>query len=85
MILEQNIPQLGIGVGCTVGRRDTLLLKPLKGREPFVVLDCRFEEVNNIFVLTVLRAIAWDVESAEASSVFAELVTPEPVKPLMRE
>jgi hypothetical protein len=44
-----------------------------------LVVDGRFEEVDDIFMLDVLRAIARDVKRAEASSMLGELVSPQDV------
>ena len=77
MLLGQSIVDIGIGICCFIARSDALICEPLIGREPLVVLDCCLEEVDNFFVFAVLWSIAWDVESAVASSVFREFMAPK--------
>jgi hypothetical protein len=62
----------------TVRRHNIRLSKPVKRRKPKEVQNHSFEILNEIVILDILRAVAWDVESAEAGSMLAELVGPEP-------
>lgn len=48
--------------------------KPLVGVQTAVVENDGLEEVNDLFMLGVLRAIAGNVEGGKASSMLAELV-----------
>ena len=60
-----------------IARHDFGLVQPLPGRVALVVLDRGLEEIDNVLVLDVVRAIAGDVEGGVASRVLAELVGPE--------
>lgn len=77
MVFEQYVPNIGVSVCGLVRRRDIRRFKPVKRWKPLVVLDCGFEEVYNLLMLAVLWAIARNIEGGEASSMFAELMTPE--------
>lgn len=61
-----------------VGRLDTTVCEPIVGRQTDEVLDGRLEEVHDLLVLPVLRAVAFGVEGGIAGSVLRELVAPEP-------
>jgi hypothetical protein len=67
MFLGQHITHCCVAVRCAVGRHNVLCFEPLEGWEALVEFYRRLEKVDDIFVLTVLRAVAWDVESAEAT------------------
>lgn len=64
-------------VGRAVRRRDGRVGKPVVGRQAAVEEDGGLEEVNDICVRGVGRAVAGDVEGREAGRVLGELVRPE--------
>jgi hypothetical protein len=70
----QSFLKVGEGVGCAVGGDDVGIREPLVGVQAAVVEDDGLEEVDYLFVLSVLGAIAGDIEGGEACSVLGELV-----------
>ena len=78
VLLLQHLCNLLVRVCRLVGWLDVCGLEPLEGRHFLVVLDCGFEEIDDLFVLLVGRAVAGGVEGREAGGVFGEFVAPEP-------
>lgn len=60
-----------------VGGRNAVRGEPVKSRQTVVVKDDRFEEINDFFVLGVLRAVAWNIKSGKACGMLRELVLRE--------
>jgi hypothetical protein len=77
VLLGQDVAYGCVAVRGAVGGDNVLCLEPLVRGEALVVLDCRLEEVDDFLVLAVLRAVAGDVEGAEAVAVLGHLVAPE--------
>lgn len=77
VLLKQRVPEIRIAVGCTIRRLDSSILEPCERWETLVEFDCCLEKIYYIFVLAIKWAVARDIESAEASCVFAKLVGPE--------
>ena len=77
VLLGQRVFKVRVRVGGAVGGDDVFRFQPLVGREALVVFDRGGEEVDDFLVLAVQRAVAGDVEGAEARGVLAELVAPE--------
>jgi hypothetical protein len=72
--LGKSILELANRVGGSVARLDASLVQPAPGRETAVVENGSLEELDNLFVFSIFRAIARHVECGEASSVLAELM-----------
>jgi hypothetical protein len=73
----KSVLELAEGVGSGITRCDASCVQPAKGRKTAVVEDSCLEELNDFFVLNILRAIARHVKGGEASAVLAELMLPE--------
>ena len=73
----QRALHLAQGVGRRVARRDAGLLEPVPGGQGLVIRDGGVEEVDDVLVLAVLRAVAGHVEGGVAGGVLGELVRPE--------
>lgn len=73
----QGGADVGDGVGGAVRGADAAVGEPAPGRQRLVVGRDRGEEVDDLLVLGVGRAVALRVEGAEARRVLAELVRPE--------
>lgn len=77
-LLDERGQDLRVRVRRRVGGRDIGGGEPLERREALLVPDDGLEEVDDLLVLAVLRAVARHVEGREARRVLAELVAPEP-------
>lgn len=73
----QSILELADGVCGSVARLDAGVVQPAPGRKTTVVEDGGLEELDDLLVLNVFGAVARHIEGGEASSVLAELVSPE--------
>ena len=58
----KSLLEVGEGVGGAVGWNDIVIGEPLEGVQAAVMEDHSLEEVDHLFVLGVLGAIAGDVE-----------------------
>lgn len=75
--LSKSILELADGVCGSVARLDAGVVQPAPGGKTTVIEDGGLEELNDLFVLDVFGAVARHIEGGEASSVLAELVSPE--------
>lgn len=84
--IRQRILDVGERVGGAVGRRDAGVGEPGESGQAPVEEDGGLEEVDDVFVRLVARAVAGEVEGREAGRVLGELVRPEiPVGLVLRD